>query len=335
MIAGSNILVFSVKFFNYEKLIKEELISMGANVDLFDERPSNSFYSKAVIRMKKDFYKKTINRYFNAIIDKIKDNQYDYFLLIKGESTPSFFLNFLKKNNPNIKLIYYTYDSFKNNPNGLENLVYFDKKFTFDKNDSKKYDLSFRPLFFASDYSKIGAQKSSGQYDISFIGTAHSDRYSLSQIVSKWCDNNKLKMFNFYYSPSKILFALKKMTDKEFMKFDKDKISFKSLSHNEIIEIYKNSKAILDINHPGQDGLTMRTFETLGSARKLLTTNPNITSYPFYNTNNIYIINRDNPKIDQDFFSTEFKPIEEKMYYSMSLRGWLEELFEKESTIWS
>ena len=313
----------------------DELISMGANVDLYDERPSNSFYSKAIIRVKKDFLQRRINRYFQSIIDKIKGKKYDYFLLIKGESTPRFFLEFLKMDNSAIKLIYYTYDSFKNNPNGLDNLGLFDKKFTFDRADSKKYNLSFRPLFFASDYSKINKQGSIGPfYDIAFIGTAHSDRYSLSQKLDKWCTINHFKMFNFYYSPSKLLFVLNRLTDKNFKKFDREKISFHSLTHQEIINIYSKSKSILDINHPGQEGLTMRTFEALGAGCKLITTNENVKSYPFYNENNICVVERHNPKIDKEFFDKEFEQIDGELYQLMSLNGWIKELFEYESNIW-
>ena len=332
---NKNILVLSVKFFNYENLIRDELTLMGAKVDLFDERPSNSFYSKAIIRLKRDFYQKSIDEHYKKIVGIIQNRRYDYFLLIKGEVVPVFFLEFLKSNNPGIKMIYYTFDSFKNNPNGLSLLSFFNRKFTFDREDSKKYNLSFRPLFFASEYASLNGDVDNVlDYDLSFIGTAHSDRYSISQRINQWCDEFGFKMFNFYYSPSKILFNFKKFTDKNFVKFDRDKISFSSLTHSEIIDIYRKSKAVLDINHPGQSGLTMRTFETLGSGRKLVTTNEDIRSYPFFNTNNIFVIDRQNPTLQVDFFRNVFQEIESEIYFSMSLRGWLKELFEEESNIW-
>lgn len=326
--------MLSVSFFNYENIIRDELISLGAEVDLYDERPSNSFYSKAIIRFKRSLYQKKIDIYYQNIIKNIKNQRYDYFLLIKGEVVPVFFLQFLRKNNPNIIFIYYTYDSFNNNPNGLGILKFFDKKFTFDREDSKKFNLKFRPLFFASDYETNYKKNTLIKYDLSFIGTIHSDRYEISQKISNWCSKTGLKMFVFYYSPSKILFKLKKITNKNFVKFDYHKISFNSLSHKEILSIYKSSIAILDINHPGQKGLTMRTFETLGSGIKLITTNADIKSYPFYNSNNIYIIDRDNPQLDKNFFNCEFEKIDRKIYFSMSLKGWIKELFENESNIW-
>lgn len=324
---GKNILLISVKFFNYEVLIKHELEKMGASVSLFDERPSNSFFSKAIIRIKKEMYSVKINQYFNEIIEKIKNKKYDYFLLIKGEATPKFFLDFLKTNNPGIKFIFYTYDSFKNNSNGLDILTYFDAKFTFDSQDAIKYQMSFRPLFFAQDYGDLNGSNKNFQYDLAFIGTAHSDRYSISEKAKSWCVEHQLKMFTFYYSPSKLLFKYRKATDKNFKNFDYNKISFNSLSHHEIIDVYKNTKVILDINHPGQDGLTMRTFETLGAGRKLITTNPKIKKYPFYDPQNIYIIEREAIKFDESFFLTYFKEMNSEIRESMSLKGWINEVF--------
>jgi hypothetical protein len=333
---GKSVLMLSVKFFNYENLIKDEILSMGAKVDLYDERPSNSFYSKAIIRLKRNLYQVNIDRHYHNILKKIKNKKYDYFLLIKGEVVPIFFLDFLRAYNPSIVFIYYTYDSFKNNPKGLSILSYFDRKFTFDRTDAIKYQLSFRPLFYISAYSNISQHKNDNfKYDLSFIGTAHSDRYNISQILNDWCHKINLKMFNFYYSPSQILFKFKKLTDKNFKNLSIKKVSFKSLTHTEIIGIYKNSKAVLDINHPDQNGLTMRSFEALGARRKLVTTNFDIKSYPFYNENNILVIDRQNPKLDVVFFKKEFEEIDSEIYFFMSLKGWIKELFENESNIWA
>lgn len=328
MLANKKIILISVKFFNYEVLIKQELEKMGASVTLFDERPSNSFLSKAIIRVKKEFYKNEINRYYNELIKKLKGQKIDYLLLIKGEAIPKFFLEFLRSENPTMRMIYYTYDSFKNNKNGLEIMEMFDYSFTFDSNDAAKYNMRFRPLFFVEDYSALYLKNDKEyKYDLAFIGTAHSDRYSIAETARSWCSKNSFKMFCFYFSPSKLLFNIKKLTEKSFRSFDKSKISFSSLSHSEIISIYRDSKAILDINHPGQNGLTMRTFEALGAGRKLITTNANIKNYPFYNSDNICIINREAPIFEKEFFEKEFTPIDEEIYHSMSIQGWIEEIF--------
>jgi spore maturation protein CgeB len=162
---------------------------------------------------------------------------------------------------------------------------------------------------------------------LAFIGTAHSDRYSISQKAKFWCNEHQLEMFTFYYSPSKILFKYKKATDKNFKNFEYREISFRSLSHDEIINVYDRTKVILDINHFEQNGLTMRTFEALGAGRKLITTNPKIKKYPFYDPKNIYIIDRENIKFDENFFKSDFKKMNAEIRESMSLKGWIEEIF--------
>lgn len=332
MLKGKKILFLSVKFFNYETIIKKKLEDLGGEVDYFDERPSNSLFAKAIIRLKKDVYQQKINQYYRNILSEISGKKYDYFLVLKGEAVPIFFIEEIKRLNPNIKAIYYNWDSFKNNPNAQSIIHLFENRFTFDKEDAKTYDMSFRPLFFSDDYSTIKNIQATKEYDVMFIGTAHSDRYVVSEEVRSWVENHKLKMFAFYFSPSKWVFKYKQFFDKTFKKFDINKISFSSLSHSEILELYKKSKIILDINHPLQKGLTMRTFEALGAGKKLITTNTHIKEYPFYNPNNIWVIDRDNIKLEEDFFKTEFTEISQNVYHKMSIEGWIECLFIEEQT---
>ncbi|WP_409415535.1 hypothetical protein [Flavobacterium sp. PS2] len=331
---NKKILFFSVKLFNYENIIADKLRSLGAEVDYYDERPSNSILTKGVIRLKRSLYNVRIRNYYNDVLIKIKEKRYNYFFLIKGEVIPQYFIEKIVELNPEIILLYYTFDSFENNPNGIDILKNFDRKFTFDSKDSKVYDLSFRPLFFSDDYYKL-INNEHFKYDLLFIGTAHSDRYVISEKASKWCKENKLKNYAFYYSPSRIVFLFFKLFDSSFKKFNYNKISFFSLKHEQIIELYKESKVVLDINHPNQRGLTMRVFEALGSGKKLITTNIDIKRYPFYNENNIYVIDRNNIDLNCNFFSLPFIDVDKKLYHQMSITGWLEELFfDNESFTW-
>jgi hypothetical protein len=71
----------------------------------------------------------------------------------------------------------------------------------------------------------------------------------------------------------------------------------------------------------------MRTFESLGAGRKLITTNQEIKKYPFYDEQNILVINRENIRLNTEFFKTDFKKIEENLLESMSLKGLVEEIF--------
>ena len=46
-------------------------------------------------------------------------------------------------------------------------------------------------------------------------------------------------------------------------------------------------RCVVDVENPGQHGLTMRSIEIIGLKRKFITTNPDIVNYDFYNSNNM------------------------------------------------
>ena len=84
-----------------------------------------------------------------------------------------------------------------------------------------------------------------------------------------------------------------------------------------------------------QKGLTLRVFEAIGAGKKLITTNQYIQNYSFYNPNNIYIINRENIKLEEAFFQNEYQDIPFDLYQKSSIEGWLNCLFFKEEpNIW-
>lgn len=321
------ILFLSVSFFKYERAIEKRLIEIGAEVDFYDERPSNSNLSKGIIRLNKRLYQSQITKYYNAILDEIKNKKYDYFLLIKGEAIPVFFLEKIRELNPDMEMIYYNFDPLKEYPNLISNLKYFDKKITFEYDDSVTYGLNFRPLFYLDEYKNLNQNSKAPEYDIVFIGSAHTDRYIVGEQVKAKAESLQLKTFFYYYAMGKIAFRIKKLIDRNLKKFDNNKLSFEKLSHQQIIDYYQKSRSVLDINKPFQYGLTIRTFEVLASGRKLITTNTDIKNYPFYNAKNIWVLDRDNIQLDPDFFKTDFEPLDEKTLYMMSLDSFIECLF--------
>lgn len=324
------ILFLSVSFFKYERAIAKRLSELGAKVDFYDERPSNSNFSKGIIRFNKKLYQLQIHKYYKKILEEIQGKKYDYFLLIKGEATPAFFLEEIKRNNSHMEMIHYNFDPLTEYPLLISNLQYFDKKFTFERSDTQKYNLHFRPLFYLDEYRDSNHEFQDFEYDVVFIGSAHTDRYVVGEKVKSVADKLNLKSFFYYYAMGRTAFKLKKLFDKNMKQFDLKKVSFEKLNHEQIIDYYKKSKAVLDINKPFQNGLTIRTFEVLAAGRKLITTNEDIRNYPFYNPNNILIIDRENVELRPDFFTEAFSGIDEKILYMMSLDSFIECLFFKD-----
>lgn len=324
---GKKIIFLSVSFFNYEKAIAKRLSDLGAEVDFYDERPSNSNFSKGIVRLNKRFYHLRINAYYKRIFQEIRNKRYDYFFLIKGEATPSFFLESIRETNPEIEMIYYNFDPLTEYPELIDHLKYFDKKFTFEYRDSVTYNMNFRPLFYLDEYKNLNQLSVAPIYDMVFIGSAHTDRYIVGEKIRAVADKLKLNSYFYYYAMGKIAFRLKKIIDKNLKQFDLAKVSFEKLNHQQIIDFYRKTKSVIDINKPFQNGLTIRTFEVLASGRKLITTNSDIINYPFYSPDNVLVIDRENIQLDPDFFKTDGKEIDQSILYKMSLNSFIECLF--------
>ena len=83
-----------------------------------------------------------------------------------------------------------------------------------------------------------------------------------------------------------------------------DEFMFATLPISAVNDIFMSSRAVLDVTHPRQCGLTMRTLETLGASKKLVTTNTAVRGYDFYDPTNIAVIDRRSPIIDPDFLGS-------------------------------
>jgi len=325
---GKNVLLIAAQLFGYEKEIHSELKNQGAEVTYYDQRPANDFLTKVFIRLNlKLFIQKKIDNYYTKIIEETKTIDYDYIFLVSPEAVSVENLQKIKASQKNVKVYIYMWDSIRNKKQALSLLPLADRFFTFDSTDimiNKK--IKFLALFYIADYTKVTEQKKT-LYDIAFIGTVHSDRYNIVKKIEKFALENNLRTYFYFYSPSRLLFWIKKITDKNFFFIQEKDISYISLKKENILEIIQNSRAIVDIEHPSQNGLTMRSIEMIGAKKKLITTNKNIEKYDFYNSENITIIDRDNINIEKNFFSNEFKNIENEIYKKYSLEIWMESIF--------
>lgn len=328
-LTGKSVLFISPAFFGYEKVIATRLIEWGAYVDYFDERPANSFWIKGFIRMNYRFLSHAINKYYYSIIHSIKGKYYDYVFIVNIEAMPFFFLHYIRNVLPHSKLILYMWDSVRNKKNTLNYIPLFDVVFSFDRDDCKSFpNIKFRPLFFLNEYEKI-SQWNTFEYDFSFVGTAHSDRFLLVQNIKKQLSAENMHTYWYLYLQSRKLFIWNKLSNVAYKNARMNDFNYVALPSNELLEIVKKSRIILDIQHPEQTGLTMRTIEVLGAKRKLITTNSSVKNYDFYSPNNILIIDRNHPIINKDFYKSDYVPVQENVYNKYSLNGWLEDIFEE------
>ena len=328
MFKAKKILFFSASFFGYQNEIKNKLIALGAKVDFYDERPKNTFWYKALIRIDKRIIKNLIEKYYSEIIESTANKEYDYIFFLKAEVITLKKLKELKNNQQKGKFILYLWDSIKNCESVEELFPFFDKILSFDRMDVEKNAfMHFRPLFYLDEYVLIGNDKSNIIHDLTFIGTGHTDRYSLVMKLKKFCEINNLNGYFFIYLQDLKIYIARKLFNHGFKKANLKDFSFTPLNKNQIIEVIQKSNCILDIERAVQCGLTMRTIEVLGAKRKLITTNADIKNYDFYYEENVHVIDRKNPEISVDFMNSKYINVPNDIYKKYNLNNWLYDVF--------
>jgi hypothetical protein len=76
----------------------------------------------------------------------------------------------------------------------------------------------------------------------------------------------------------------------------------------------------------------MRSIETLGGNRKLITTNCDIVNYDFYTPSNILVLDRNDSteqiaEAIQEFMITPYQVINQQVYERYSITSWINQIF--------
>ncbi|KAA0987725.1 hypothetical protein FQ192_19840 [Pseudomonas sp. ANT_J12] len=322
LLENKSVLYIAPAFFGYESEIKKELEQQGANVTFLLDRPFNSPLLKALTRVRREWVIGAADRYYESQLTSI-DTEFDYIFVVNGQTLSTHTLSAWRERYPAAKFVLYMWDSFSNRQQTLRNLKYFDSVFTFDKNDAEKYQANFRPLFFSAGFESVDLTPI--QYDISFIGTAHTDRFSIVDKVDRQLGSSFRKYW-YLFLQAKWVYWVYRFTNSAYRTAQSNNFKYQSIAKTEVQRVFNASKAILDIEHPQQTGLTMRTLETLGARKKLVTTNASVKLYDFYSEDNIFVIDRQDPVIPKAFLDKPYKAVEPHIYRRYSLAGWLEEI---------
>jgi len=282
-------LVVTPAFFGYEKDIVAEFERQGFATTLLDERPSNSAFVRAIARARKSLIGPKIDAYYRDWASKLHDVRLDLVLVIKAEVVPRWFLEILRTTNPNARFVFYTFDAIANASNCMDVIDLFDRKVTFDRADAAEHPgFEYLPLFYPSEFRPLEGDEAerSRRYELTFVGTLHSDRYRFVTTLSAGVSRAK----NFFYVQARWYFALVKYVTREHANVRWSDVSFTPMTRAETAEAFRNSVAVLDMQRNGQTGLSMRTFEVLASGAMLVTTNSAITHESFYDPARIIVV---------------------------------------------
>ena len=324
MLENKNILIVSPFFFDYHIRMKTALTDMGANVDVIDEQPNHSAFARILMRKDVRFYHKTVDRYFDRIIPTLKKD-YDYILFIKCEAPTVDVLKKFKRRYPYAKKILYLWDSVANIAHITKKFAYFNKIFSFDKDDVKRYSfLEYAYWGYTKEFEVKSDEKP--EYDVSFVGTLHSVRPKVLSNVERQCRVMGLNFYKFVYIPHPLVFWYNKLTNPYFKYVKRSQVHFKPLSTQETIDIYKKSFAVLEVENSYQSGATTRLGEMIGMQKKIITTF-DCRNSDFYRKENELIINPADISIRKEFFDCPYQPIPEEISKKYSFNAFLEKIF--------
>jgi hypothetical protein len=331
---GENVLFIARKFFSYDKAIFDELVICGAKVDLVYDVPFTRPLVKALLRKLRFVLAPFASRLIEREIAEFQTASYDYIFVILGEGLTDGFYQRLKLSHPRSKIILYVWDGIENNRQYLKaQFKHFDVVSSFDPVDSEKYSLHFKPLFYIPPNSLIDQSKyNKNMYLASFIGTSHSSRSKVLARIRAQFSNQANVVFIFEYLQAKWLYYLYNLWDRRYSSTAINLISFESMDYDSVLEVMMASKAILDLPHPSQSGLTIRSIEALGLKKKLITTNVNIVKYDFYHPSNIMVITPKNPTISKEFLDLDYVPLDAHIYDKYSVSEWLRSIFWESSS---
>ncbi|RYF21174.1 MAG: hypothetical protein EOO77_06545 [Oxalobacteraceae bacterium] len=319
---GKRILFFAVRYFGYEQHIIQELRRRGAEVDYLPDRPFNTPLMTAITRYSRATIMLFAERFYRRRLIEFGSRQYDLVFVINGQTMSRRFIRDLRRRMPKAHFLFYIWDSMANKPKAKEILPYFDECVTFDPAAAERYGMRMLPLFFAPGFDPVTDEP---DYDLSFIGTAHSDRFHIISSIDRSLSPEVSRRW-YLFLQARWVYWVQKLLNPAFKRARFRDFGYIPLPFSEVQSVFRKSRVIVDTEHPRQTGLTMRTFEAIGAGKKLITTNAHVKTYSFYDPRNIHIIDRANPTIPDDFLRTPYCPLPSAEYYRYSLAGWIDAL---------
>lgn len=317
------VLFITVSFYEYIEKIKDIIeIELDAEVDLLILNSTSSISDGILNMLTKGRYikEKERKKQFNWFRNH-NEVKYDYIFTIVGRNLNiSLFREFIDKQ-PNAEKILYLWDDMARVDNMDAKKQLFDRIISFDKPDCEQYHMEFIPLFYLNEY-RFGSEDK--EIDFLFAGSSHSGRMEIvEKILNKYPLSNYKWCVKFVVSKPRLIAYKIKCRNKILIKY----FTAKNMTVKESAKILKKSKIDIDIPHTGQNGLSIRMFETLASHTKVITTNPEIRKYKFYNSSNICVIDAHKPVIPDEFINTPYKEIDKSLVEQFSVNAWIKAIF--------
>ncbi len=249
----------------------------------------------------------------NYIQDVIGDQTFDVTLVVRPDHLSETTLKQLKSQTLHFKS--YFFDGVHRFPKMLKTVPYFDEIFSFEPNDCKEF--GFESITnFIYDEQPLPEADTHFQYSVFNITSHDRQRFPLLVKIAAI-----LKQQNLNYNI--IIKTKKKVADAGLVSIIREPMSLEDIK-----VLLKQSVCMLDLGVISKHrGLTFRVFEAMGLHKKIITNNPDIAHYDFYDPQNILIINQESIEIPKSFLTSDYHPIPDRIYQKYTLNHWVNRVF--------
>lgn len=319
-----NALFISPDTFGYHKAISKAISRKGLKPIWLNQLPATSVASRVFFRLAPNIASRVATRYFTRKLDKIE--RVDIILIIKGEGISEATIANMRVRYPDAKIIFYLWDSLANTPGADRKIELCDAAYSFDPIDcDRTAGLEHLPLF----YSKKPGSTIPRHGFAAFIGTLHSNRYQQIRELGDEIEKiNGIKPFLYFYYPNRMLFTLLKLAKKSFRKIRQSDVHFDPLPQTQYMSIHSEAEITIDICHPKQSGLTMRSIEALGDGKKLITNNKTVRRYDFFRPENCHVLEGETGESFAAFLNSPYRQLPAELVAKYHIDSWLHTLLE-------
>ena len=270
-------------------------------------------FEKKLFKLYEHFHFCSIDRWLAAWKDNVE--QYDVVIIFDGIRGRDV-LEFIRRKNKRIKIkIYYINTMDETDRKAPANYEGFDCDFyTFDPDDAKKFGMKFKHFYYGGADVCLDGIKIIN--DVFFVG---ADKERL----------NSLKRLQIQFKRLGISYKMIITgTPHKFYSKDDKKLLSPPISYDEVIQSVAESRAVLDITKDRQSGITLRPMEAMMLDKKLVTNNPNVKKYDFYNPENIFILQERDIEELPIFLRSAVVPVPNSIKNEYRFEEWSKEFFE-------
>ncbi len=275
---------------------------------------------RAGLRVAPSVFEPVITSALERWLSRTRPPEFDLVLAVGVEGLSSKAVDLLRNRNPRARFLIYLADSIRNSPMCLRRCSAFDEVISFDRADCEAQPRwRYRPLFATSEYWSHGTV---GHRGVSFVGSFHPERL---KVLRKWVSHCREISLDGEY-----LLAMRGWIDR--LRWLRSSIDTgitpltRPLSAEHACAIYRFHGTVLDIHHPLQTGLTMRTIEALAAGCRLVTTNRRVVEEAFFDPERIMVIDRFDPRPDPDFLRGQRSSVAPALPERFTVKGWAEEV---------